>query len=88
MQVTFEVPEQFAREFEQSAEELSRTALEAFALEGIRSGKLSEAQAQQLLGIESRYAMDGFLKEHGIYHSTTLEDVLRDTETAATFIKR
>jgi hypothetical protein len=46
---------------------LARAALEAVALEGVRSGKLTVSQARRLLGIESRYEMDGFLKAHGVF---------------------
>jgi len=33
--------------------------LETLAAEGVRSGKLTIFQADSLLGIQSRYAMDG-----------------------------
>lgn len=85
MQVILEVPEEVARQFALDAEGLSRAALEGLALEGILSGKLSEAQAQKLLGFQTRYRMDGFLKQHGVYLPVTLEDVRRDTETALAF---
>jgi hypothetical protein len=61
--------------------------MEALALEGIRSGKLTTAQARRLLGIRSRYEMDGFLKAHGVLFSLTMDDVRRDSETALTFMK-
>ena len=35
-----------------------------------------------MLGIPSRYEMDGFLKAHGVLLPVTLEDVVRDSETA------
>ncbi|MDQ1469265.1 MAG: hypothetical protein QOJ99_745 [Bryobacterales bacterium] len=59
-----------------------RAALEAIALEGVRSGKLSVSQAPRLLGVASRYEMDGFLKEHGVLLNVSVEDVQRDTEIA------
>lgn len=62
MQVTLEVPEDLARLLEKDADSLSRAALEALALEGVRSGRLTAVQARRLLGIRSRYEMDGFLK--------------------------
>ena len=40
-------------------------ALEALALEGYRSGKLSQAQVRRMLGYETRAQVDGFLKRHG-----------------------
>jgi hypothetical protein len=59
-------------------------ALEALALEAIRAGKLTVSQARRLLGIPSRYEMDGFLKAHGVFLDLTLEDVRRDSEVART----
>ena len=87
MQVTFELPEDVARHFAEDANGLSRAALEALALEGIRCGKLTAAQARRLLGITSRYEMDGFLKRHGVFLPLTLEDIRRDTEKALEYAK-
>ncbi len=87
MQLTLEIPEDLAQRFAADASGLSRAALEALALEGVRSGKLTTAQARRLLGIQSRYEMDGFLKAHGVLLSVTIEDVRRDSETALAFTK-
>jgi hypothetical protein len=62
MRVTLELPEDLAQRFAPDARGLSRAALEALALEGVRSGRLTTAQARRLLGIQTRYEMDGFLK--------------------------
>jgi hypothetical protein len=82
MEVRIEVPEEFARRLASDAEGLARVALEALAAEGVRSGKLTAFQARNLLGIQSRYDMDGFLKARGVFLDLTLEDVQKDTETA------
>lgn len=87
MRVTLEVPQDLAQRIAEDAEGLSRAALEALALEGVRSGKLTAAMGRRLLGIETRYEMDGFLKKHGVLLPTTFDDVLRDTETALAFKK-
>ena len=87
MQVTLELPEDLARRFAADASGLSRAALEALALEGVRSGKLTVAQARRLLGIRSRYEMDGLLKAHGVMLSATIDDIRRDSETALAFSK-
>ena len=85
MQVTLELPQDLARRFAADASGLSRAALEALALEGVRSGKLTTAQARRLLGIRSRYEMDGFLKAHGVLLSLTIDAVRRDSQTARAF---
>lgn len=82
MEVTLEVPEELARLLGENAVGLRRAALEALTLEGLRSGKLTVSQARRLLGIASRYEMDGFLKSHGIFLPLSVEDVERDANTA------
>jgi hypothetical protein len=84
MNVHLDIPEELARRLASDADGLARAALEAIALEGIRSGKLTVSQARRLLGIQSRYDMDGFLKAHGVFLDLTLEDVRRDSEAALT----
>lgn len=84
MQVTVEIPEDLAPLLSEDSGSLTRAALEALALEGLRSGKLSVAQAQRLLGIGSRSEMDGFLKAHQVFLPLTLEEIERDAETART----
>ena len=82
MDVHLEIPEEFARYLASDSTDLARVALEALAADGVRSGKLSAFQARTLLGIRSRYEMDGFLKAHGVFLDLTLEDVQRDTDAA------
>ncbi len=82
MQVHLDVPEDVARQFATEPGGITRAALEALAIEGVRSGKLTVHQAGQMLGIPSRYEMDGFLKAHGVLLPITLEDVVRDSKTA------
>jgi hypothetical protein len=82
MDVHLEVPEELARQLASDAEDLARVALEALAAEGVRSGKLSVFQARELLGIQSRYEMDAFLKPHGLFLDLTLEDVRKDSDAA------
>jgi hypothetical protein len=82
MQVTVEVPEDLAPLLSESSAGLTKAALEGLALEGLRSGKISVAQARRLLGIGPRYEMDGFLKAHQILLPLTLEEIERDAETA------
>ena len=87
MQVHLDVPEDVARQFAAEPGGITRAALEALAIEGVRSGKLTVHQARQMLGIPSRDEMDGFLKEHGVFLPITIEDVVRDSETATVFSK-
>lgn len=85
MQVQFEIPEDLAGKYPEERGGASRAAVEALALEGIRSGLLTEYQARLMLGIPSRYEMDGFLKAHDVYPPYTLEDYMQDGLIADTY---
>lgn len=87
MHVQLEIPELLAERLGRNSADLARAALEGLALEGIRSEKLSVAQARQLLGIPTRYEMDGFLKEHGVLLDLTAADVLAEADAARRFVK-
>jgi hypothetical protein len=87
MQVHFDVPEEVARQFTADPGGITRAAAEALAAEGVRSGKLTVYQARQMLGIRSRYEMDGFLKARGVLLADTTQQVLVDSETAISFSK-
>jgi hypothetical protein len=64
MQIHLNVPEEIARSFGEDSLSVERAALEALALEGIRSGSLSRGEVRRLLGLQTRYEVDGFLKAH------------------------
>lgn len=85
MEVHLDVPEDVARQFAAEPGGITRAALEALATEGVRSGKLTVHQARQMLGIPSRYEMDGFLKAHGVLLPITIDDVVRDSKIATDF---
>ena len=85
MQVRLDVPEELARQYAAEPGGITRAALEALAIEGVRSGRLTAHQARQMLGIPSRYEMDGFLRAHGVFLPVTLAEVIRDSETALSF---
>ena len=85
MRVTLDLSEDLARLLGDDSTELNRGELEALALEGLRAGKLSIALAGRLLGLASRYKMDGFLKSHGIMLPVTIRDIERDADPALRF---
>ncbi|MFC5860696.1 UPF0175 family protein [Acidicapsa dinghuensis] len=86
MQVTLEIPEDFAQKLVAQGQYPSRAALEAVALEGYRSGVLSAFQARCMLGFTTRYEFDGFLKAHNVWeHAYGLEDLEQDRADLSTF---
>jgi Uncharacterised protein family (UPF0175) len=65
MIITVEIPEELAGQFVPAGQDPARATVEAIALEGYRSDRLTEADIRELLGFETRMEVHGFLKEHG-----------------------
>jgi hypothetical protein len=66
MQITVTLPDDLAAPLLPPGQEPARTALEAIGLEAYRQHRISAFQLRTLLGIPSRYELDGFLKEHRV----------------------
>ena len=80
MRITLELPEDIAAHLAAKGENLSRSALEAFALEAYRAQKLSTAQLRRLLGYHTRTQVHAFLKQHGVYLHYTHDDLEHDRQ--------
>ena len=80
MEVTINLPEDVAKVFLGSGDNLEREVLEATALEGYRERKLSQAQVRRMLGFATDMQTDAFLKEHSIYLEYDLQDIQRETD--------
>jgi hypothetical protein len=78
MNVTIEIPDEVARRLMAAGGNLSRRALEALALEVYKLGHLTKPELRRLLGFGTRYALDGFLKAHGVFEVFTLDDLERE----------
>jgi hypothetical protein len=77
MQITLEIPDDLAPPLVPPGRNPARVAIEAMALEAYRERRLTGLQLRSLLGIPSRYELDGFLKEHRI-GKYTCEDFEQD----------
>jgi len=80
MEVTINLPEDVANVFLANGENLEREILEATALEGYRTGKLSHAQVGRMLNL-NRFEVDAFLKTHNVPLNYTIEDLKADRQT-------
>jgi hypothetical protein len=78
MLVTITVPDEFAAALFAAGQEPARVVLEALGLEAYRQRR--GYQLRLLLGMESRYALEGFLKEHNVY-DYTVDDFEHDLAT-------
>lgn len=70
-----QLPEDVARHLASRWRDLPRAALESLALEGYRSGALTQSQVRRMLGFQTRMEVDGFLKDHGVNLEYTVEDL-------------
>jgi len=81
MQVAIELPEDIAESLRAKWKDLPRHTLEALALEGYRSGVLTESQVRRVLGFRSRMEVNSFLRDHGIYYDYTPSEIDREITT-------
>jgi hypothetical protein len=77
MEITFHIPDDLVSRLG-TVGELERRALEALALEEFKQGHLTKPELRRLLGFETRYELDGFLKAHEVYETYTLDDLERE----------
>jgi predicted HTH domain antitoxin len=80
MQLTVELPDDILTALEGQWPDIGRQALEAIAVEGYRTGALTENQVRRLLELESRFDVHALLKEHRVplrYTTSDLEDDMR-----------
>ena len=78
MNLTLEIPDDLAPRLMAGGCDLSRAALEMIVAEAYREDRITKPELQRLLGIETSYQLDGFLKAHGIWIDYTLEDAARE----------
>ena len=80
MKVTIELPEDVLAALKGRWDDVPRRSLEAVAVEGYRTGALTETQVRRLLQFETRFQVHALLKEHHVplqYTEADLEDDLR-----------
>ena len=78
MNVAIEIPDEVARQLAASSGEVSRAVLEAVAIEAYRSGAITPAQVQQMLGLHSRWETEALLRRAEAFHDYTMDDLSRD----------
>jgi hypothetical protein len=81
MYVTVPIPDDLANRLSADGDDLSRRALEGFGLEEYKAGRITKVELRRLLGFETRYELDGFLKAHDVWMNYTIEDLRREVAT-------
>ena len=78
MKVTIDLPEDIAAALEGRWDNVPRRTLEALAVEGYRTGALTETQVRRLLDFDSRFQVHALLKEHHVPLRYTEADLETD----------
>jgi hypothetical protein len=75
----------YSRRSRQPAQRRWRRSIAAraggFRAEEYKSGHITKAELRRLLGIGTRYELDGFLKAHDVWIDYTIEDLHREVAT-------
>lgn len=78
--IRLELPDEIARQLESKWQDLPRAALESLVVEAYRCELVSAEQVRRLLGFATRFEVEEFFKQHGVY-DYTIEDLEHDRET-------
>ena len=78
MQVTIQLPADILAALSEQWDNVPRRSLEAIAVEGYRSGALTETQVRRLLELDTRFQVHALLKEHHVPLQYTTADLADD----------
>ena len=78
MTVTIHIPDDLAERLRAQGGDLSRRILEMLALEEYKGGRITKPELRHMLGFETSFELDGFLKAHGVWIDYTSEDLERE----------
>ena len=82
MTVTIDIPQEAADLLQKVfGSNLNRSAIEALALEGYRSGKLSRFEVQKIVGFDNRWDTEEWLAAHGATLNYSIADLHADHKT-------
>ena len=83
MRIWLDLPDDLVEQLAEKGQDLSRSALEALAIDAYRMNRITSHQLGQLLDIPSQHELDGFLKHHGVPLEYTFGDFERESSTSA-----
>ena len=82
VRITIDIPDEIAAQLAARGPELSRTTLEALALEEFRLGTLNQHQVGRLLGL-TRMEAEDFLAKHADLYDFDPSELHREAEVLA-----
>jgi hypothetical protein len=83
VRISLDLPDGALSQLVEAGRDVSRSALEALAIDAYRVRRITGRQLCQLLDIPSRYELDGFLKQHGVPLEYSLDDFDREAAIGA-----
>lgn len=81
MDIAIQIPDDVGSALGASSGNVGRAVLEAMAIEAYRTGAITPAQIQEMLGFHSRWETEVFLHRAEAYHDYTMDDLARDIAT-------
>src|SRR5262249_11393202 len=84
-EITVRIPADLARRLGTGGQ-VERRVLEALALDEFRQGHLGRAELRRLLGFATRAKLDEFLTGHGVFGTSTADELERDREDQAAVV--
>ena len=87
MLISVEIPDLIAHSLSLDGPQSGRLALEMFALEGYRSGKLSRGQISELLGMEF-HETEQFLHGHNALLQISAEEIKEEVDYLRNLLAR
>jgi len=81
MDVLIVVPDDVVHRLKTRWNDISRSTLEALAVEAYKAGVITENEVQRMLNLESRWAVDEFLKKAKAYVDYTEVDLQQDIDS-------
>jgi hypothetical protein len=86
MQLTLNIPDDLAAQYAAAGKDPARVALEALAVEGYRTQRLTEAEVKRMLGYGTRMQVHALLKEHDVFLNYTMEQLQQDIAASDRFL--
>ena len=78
MNIVIDIPDEIGQLLASRAGGVTRAVLEAVAIEAYRSGAITPAQVQQMLGLSSRWETETFLRRAKAFHDYKIDDFEQD----------
>jgi len=81
MQITIEIPDDFAQRLDQTAGNLSQRLLELMVADTYSQGKINTAEVCEILQLPTRLSVHSFLKQMNVYLNYDETELEQDIQT-------